>query len=99
MRNASGDIVYTTSSQSSSCVGGFAGYVKNSTLNTCFSRGNVYGSATYSGGFVGSVSGSSLSYCYTTKSNFGNASGTHCHATGGKDIDDVCSTCADKFIW
>ncbi len=49
--------------------------------------------------FAGSVSGSSLTYCYTTKSNFGSASGTHCHATGGKDIDDFCSTCADKFIW
>lgn len=99
MKDLSGNIAYTTSSQSSIYVGGFAGGASNTSFDTCFSRGNVYGSATNSGGFAGSVSGSSLSYCYTTKSNFGSASGTHCHATGGKDIDDVCSTCADKFIW
>lgn len=99
MKDLSGNIAYTTSSQSSIYVGGFAGGASNTSFDTCFSRGNVYGSATNSGGFAGSVSGSSLSYCYTTKSNFGSASGTHCHATGGKDIDDVYSTCADKFIW
>ena len=84
-------------------LGGFAGYLNLSTLNTCFSRGEVDSDATYSGGFVGSTDGSSLSYCYTRLNTFGgvlrNTTVSHWHVTNGKDIDDVCSTCADKFIW
>ena len=91
-------ISYQTPEYISENVGGLAGYANNSTLNTCFSRGGVFGDLVLTGGFIGNASGSSLSYCYTTK-NFGGATGTHCHATGGRDIDDVCSTCADKFIW
>ena len=91
-------ILYQTPAHISENVGGLAGYANNSTLNTCFSRGGVFGDLVLTGGFIGNASGSSLSYCYTTK-NFGGATGTHCHATGGKDIDEVCSTCVDKFIW
>ena len=104
MRNNSGSIdftTYPTSSQTS--MGGFAGFVSLSTLNTCFSRGNVNGSATERGGFVGRANYSSITYCYTTYSTpSGMLSGTttsHYHTTNGRDIDDVCSTCADRFIW
>lgn len=103
MTDSSGNIAYTTSSQSSSYVGGFAGSVNGSTLNTCFSRGEINGNATERGGFVGRARSSSITYCYTTSSTFaGSLSSTttsHYHTTNGRDIDEVCSTCADRFIW
>ena len=95
-------ILYQTPAQVSENIGGFAGHVKNSTLNTCFSRGEVDSDATTSAGFVGGTTSCSLSYCYTTLSTFAGSGtiGSHNHATNGKDIvDEVCSTCVDKFIW
>ena len=104
LKNSSGGIDFTTyPTYSATSMGGFAGYLNLSTLNTCFSRGEVDSDATYSGGFVGSADGSSLSYCYTRLNTFGgvlrNTTVSHWHVTNGKDIDDVCSTCADRFIW
>ena len=104
LKNSSGGIDFTTyPTYSQTSMGGFAGFVSNSSLSTCFSRGNVNGSATERGGFVGRADGSSLSYCYTRLNTFGgvlrNTTVSHWHVTNGKDIDDVCSTCADKFIW
>ena len=101
MKDLSGNIAYTTSSQSSIYVGGFAGGASNTSFDTCFSRGEVDSDATTSAGFVGGTTSCSLSYCYTTLSTFAGSGtiGSHNHATNGKDIDDVCSTCADRFIW
>ena len=104
LKNSSGGIDFTTyPTYSATSMGGFAGYLNLSTLNTCFSRGEVDSDATYSGGFVGSADGSSLSYCYTRLNTFGgvlrNTTVSHWHVTNGKDIDEVCSTCADRFIW
>lgn len=102
MKDLSGNIAYTTSSQSSIYVGGFAGGASNTSFDTCFSRGEVDSDATTSAGFVGGTTSCSLSYCYTTLSTFAGSGtiGSHNHATNGKDIvDEVCSTCADRFIW
>lgn len=101
IRDENGNIYYT-SSENAENLGGFAGYLSSSTVSTCFSRGVINGSATGNGGFVGNAVGGSISNCYTTLSTFGNTSGSstfHIHATDGRDIDDVCSTCEDMFIW